>query len=679
MYFIPVTVLSTACTCYCLTHITTHHNIDLLHSTIVTMPRPPVVPDDLVAPEKKRSYVWHYFQYSRADPTSCWCMIEGCKPSHRNVKRKGGNTSNLARHIEYHHPDRVPSSAVNAPRVSIRAMLQKDTASMPCSSSQRLIYDKAVMHMIIANCLAFNVVDSEEFVRTFFTISGGSYVPLSRTLLTQRIDELYRHMNETLLADISSNSVSITTDGATLLNGASYLAVTAHYITPTFVMRDVTLMVARMTESHTGEYVCELLDNVIEKFSLENRVFAAVTDNGSNFTKGVRINSHVAEGLRCIIHTLQLSLGDAAEKFDTFLHLCRDAQALVCRIRNSHLLTSDLIDIQLEQATIALNEQVGAGAAAASRPLRLQKDVDTRFNSFCIVFQRLLKLRSAVVQLCSNHPEQLSTIALTLEQWELMNQLVLVLQPVKDVCEILEASSTPSLSFLIPLLVQLIVKLREVAAKFDASSFAASVVNFIVNNIYTRVQEALESPTAQVSMMLDPRVRTKQLPQYNKSIALDALRIQYKNFAAALEELRGANQGLPRAALAASSSSSDEKDEVEERERPPKRTKCLIELAEESGSAAMSELDYYTREPGIDQQACALAWWKEKAALYPTLAEMARVYLAIPASSAPSERVFSAGKLTLDYKRRSLEPDRVSRLVFMKKTMRLYRELTGRK
>ena len=39
-----------------------------------------------------------------------------------------------------------------------------------------------------------------------------------------------------------------------------------------------------------------------------------------------------------------------------------------------------------------------------------------------------------------------------------------------------------------------------------------------------------------------------------------------------------------------------------------------------------------------------LLWWKEREMLYPIVAKLAKKYFAIPASTAPSERVFSVCK-----------------------------------
>jgi hAT family C-terminal dimerisation region len=69
---------------------------------------------------------------------------------------------------------------------------------------------------------------------------------------------------------------------------------------------------------------------------------------------------------------------------------------------------------------------------------------------------------------------------------------------------------------------------------------------------------------------------------------------------------------------------------------------------------------------GSSQSDNPLAWWSSHARDYPLLAAVARNWLAVPASSAASERVFSSAGLTVSNKRTRLRVDIVSILVFLK-------------
>lgn len=65
---------------------------------------------------------------------------------------------------------------------------------------------------------------------------------------------------------------------------------------------------------------------------------------------------------------------------------------------------------------------------------------------------------------------------------------------------------------------------------------------------------------------------------------------------------------------------------------------------------------------------CPLKWWKKHQVLFPTLCILAKRLLCIPATSAPSERVFSAAGLTIANDRASLLPQHASEMIFLKKS-----------
>jgi hypothetical protein len=261
-------------------------------------------------------------------------------------------------------------------------------------------------------------------------------------------------------------------------------------------------------------------------------------------------------------------------------------------------------------------------------PLKLAMNVVTRFNSLCILFTRLLELKAALQRLCLSHAD-LNEKALSADQWAIVAELVLVLGPVKETCDILERSSTPSLSLLLPLVCHLLHILFDTHSGLRVVS-CRNVCAAVRSSIHQRMMDAFTDKTVRVAMALDPRVRRKRLPNYNMDNAVSALREGYNDFAATFAELRGAAALLRQA------------DEV------------------------------------VAGDSCPLQWWAARASRYPILAEMARVYLAVPASSAPSERVFSVASLVLTDRRRRLDDSKVARLMFLKRNMALYRELTGK-
>ena len=61
-----------------------------------------------------------------------------------------------------------------------------------------------------------------------------------------------------------------------------------------------------------------------------------------------------------------------------------------------------------------------------------------------------------------------------------------------------------------------------------------------------------------------------------------------------------------------------------------------------------------------------LLWWKIHAVEFPQLAKLARRVLCIPATSAPSERIFSVAGLTATKKRNRLAPESVTLLVYLR-------------
>ena len=83
--------------------------------------------------------------------------------------------------------------------------------------------------------------------------------------------------------------------------------------------------------------------------------------------------------------------------------------------------------------------------------------------------------------------------------------------------------------------------------------------------------------------------------------------------------------------------------------------------------ALKEEMHRYSSVLQIEIDSCPLKWWKEHEAKFPHLSKAAREVLAVPATSAPSERVFS--KLAQIYckERLSLGGDVANACLFLAK------------
>ena len=69
-----------------------------------------------------------------------------------------------------------------------------------------------------------------------------------------------------------------------------------------------------------------------------------------------------------------------------------------------------------------------------------------------------------------------------------------------------------------------------------------------------------------------------------------------------------------------------------------------------------------------------LIWWKQHENKYPTIAPLAAIVLAIPATSAPSERVWSQSALVMNVKRARMDEDISSAIIFVKHNLPVLRK-----
>ena len=242
------------------------------------------------------------------------------------------------------------------------------------------------------------------------------------------------------------------------------------------------------------------------------------------------------------------------------------------------------------------------------------------------------------------------------EHWQLMADLLPILQPLQVVTSLLSTESTPSSSTVYPMVVKL--KTEVLAEKPDDSSAVQSFKTDMRKALTERFR--LNDPSTPghpfvVASVLDPA--TKALQNFDA---------EFKQ--AAYDNVRSL---LP----IQSEVVVTEQPSADEAPPPDKKVKCnrsatmaFLGLNGTSATHAVSEFDRYLSTP-VSPAVDPLTWWADNNRLFPTVACVAARYLAIPATSVTSERQFSAAGRLLTKLRSRLEPDRVDTLLFLYKNM----------
>lgn len=87
-----------------------------------------------------------------------------------------------------------------------------------------------------------------------------------------------------------------------------------------------------------------------------------------------------------------------------------------------------------------------------------------------------------------------------------------------------------------------------------------------------------------------------------------------------------------------------------------------------SDRAAKEVTRYISEEEGVD---CGpLKWWTSAHSRFPLLSQLAKKYLAVPATSVPSERAFSIAGHIVQERRSCLLPENINMLVFLSSNLK---------
>ena len=656
------------------------------------------------APGKYKSAVWKVFGFlvtyeNDVKKVNKECTV--CKLCYAKM-RYTGNTTNMSTHVRRHHPSsteemsgahNMQNQADNGNTTSSTSLTKSVPGQMtvreafkqklPQTSARAQVITKRIGIFIATDLRPYSVVEQPGFKGLINELEPKYHIPSRQHFSGKVIPDLYTEVKSQLIDVLqTAKSISLTTDGWTSKATESYVTITAHFIID-WKIQNYVLQTRPLHESHTGINVGEVIQRAINEWGLSRPgiPIPIVTDNASNMHIAVE---HV-NGLHipCLAHTVNLAtqrglqvplmsrLLGRIRKIVTFFHRSTTANAL----------------LKSKQKLLNLPQH------------KLICDVSTRWNSSYDMMSRYLEQQPAVyATLLSPEIRKNFKELVTLSDDDLTNaqEAVAVLKPLKTVTNILCDESNVTVSLILPLQHRITVSLSHTD---DDSQLVKQLKNAISADLAKRYKnEHLRDILLQTSA-LDPRFKT--LPFISETeqhavfsnLCLTAVGFsstcpQIKTEPCTQNESDQAGPSLPSLPVLPEQSTSSDSLQIKpgcvsnSEDEEPAIKKCAMEdifgdvfvtrvqQAKPITERCDQEIIAYRAENAISMSESSLQWWKDRNAVYPLLSKVAEAFLSIPATSVPSERVFSTAGDIVSAQRSSLLPENVDSLIFLKKNLK---------
>jgi hypothetical protein len=504
-----------------------------------------------------------------------------------------------------------------------------------------------------------------------------------------------------------AKDTSWTIDIWTGLGQNEFAGYTAHFIDEDWVFRRVALDLDYFPQAHTGENISEKIQQLANKVGASP--FQIVADSGANVQLGSRmhlgkdgtplsarfllaIHLSMHLGLFCMAHALD-NLVKKACKNSEMGALIEKQTGAVKFVRKSNTANRTLRERQVELHAVNPNpfDQYHASLgwnAYPRNPLRLVIAGKTRWWSTKKQNKRFLRLKPALIPTLEAQlerddikPHKRRFFDFSASDWKVMEHLDDILDPFKDAIKTLEGEKYPTLSMVTMYAFSLQRFVQNRVDVLNGNSDWHSRVRSFLRVLKSGIDELCNSlpEEALIASLLDPRYLDTFIPVPLRQRYWDRL-------AELIEAERDAEEAqlpdvppppAPPAAGVAPPQQARAGAGTRAYPNPPPQKLSIDQIMAQSfttkGTAQATETPYRNLAPmkGVRP----LDWWKVKEAIYKFEARLARRYLAIPASSAPCERLFSTGGRVLEKRRASLKPETAKAIVLMHDNLHLLDEL----
>lgn len=481
--------------------------------------------------------IWDYFTQLRETEES---QCNACK-----VKLSGHKASNNLAHLKSKHNSKSDSTFIEyqkkkveydakksatTPKASASALtgqtLQQAFASIASNkqpyvkNSQRQVEITDCLAMFIGtNSVAMRVVETTTFQNLIHKLDPRYQIP-NRHEISDTIKELKSKIRISIQSKINeAGNICICADiwsRPGLVE--SFLGISAHFYSRLTHQKCNVLLGLELFESpHTGDRLKQILDDVLHSWGIESdKVLRFITDNGSNMVKALRnealIYKLVADNVDRDVSDELDEFGfeaetDETEELDTPevsqpKHMRCFAHSLMCVLRNT--VDRDIDFDVFRKSVFATVKKIGFSVRLQERlkqlaGLKLIVPSQTRWNSTYFVFERILRVTKALDELAFE--ERWDPLP-----WRTLELYCNFLKPFATHTDFLQGHKYPTISTIIPTLLDLCDHLQKFATDDKLGSLATTVQEKLDEQFgyITNVQHAKFDATYVSAAFLDP-------------------------------------------------------------------------------------------------------------------------------------------------------------------------------
>ncbi|XP_064413592.1 dehydrogenase/reductase SDR family member on chromosome X isoform X1 [Latimeria chalumnae] len=641
----------------------------------------------LVAHPRAKSKVWKYFGF---DTNAEGCILEWKKIYCRICMTQiaySGNTSNLSYHLEKNHPDEF-CEFVKSNTEQMREAFATAFSKLKPEASQQVVQDtlimkagyshefrkqqeltSAVVSLICEGMYPPSIVDEPTFKALVKTADPRYELPSRNYFCTKAIPEKYNLIRDAVLKELTDVVwCGISTDMWKSQNqNRSYVTLTVHFLNSgasnCLNMVSKCLKTFEVPEENTAETITRVLYEAFIEWGLSTKVFGATTNYGKEIVKACSLLD-LPVHMPCFGHVIEPGIQQAFQlpKLCSLLTRCRK---LVEYFQQSAVAMYILREKQKQHSELQC---------------MLLSDRVTWWGNTLAMLQRLKEqqfvIAAVLVEDSNNHH-----LMLEATEWSTIEGLIDLLQPFKQVADMMSASKYPTISMVKPLLHML---LNTTLKAKDTDSKEISMAKEIIAKELSSTYEQ----TPEVDMFLN--VATFLDPRYKKLPFLSAFeKAQVEN--RVLEEAKGLLEKCkdgtlrPKDKFFLLSEEPPVKRQATSTPPPPASivNNMLAQIfcqtsgdedQEEWFAQIVEELSNFKSQKVLGLNEDPLKWWSDRLALFPILPKVLQKYWCVPATCIFPERLFSSTVNVVSAKRNRLAPSHVDQQVFLYENTRNYSE-----